>query len=204
MKCVSTILLVLFSAITVFGESPVPGDKENFHLFLLAGQSNMAGRGKVTDQDRVENPRVLSLGKDLKWTPAVDPIHFDKPIAGVGLGKTFGLEIVKVNPGITVGLIPCAVGGSPIKSWEPGGYHKQTNSPPYDDAISRTKTALRDGVLKGILWHQGESDSREDRSRQYEKRFRVLIERFRTEFEDPALPIVVGQLAQFHEKPSQF
>ena len=175
--------------------------KKNFHLFLLAGQSNMAGRGEIEAQDKVAHPRVLMLSADREWVPAVAPIHFDKKQAGVGLGKSFAVALAEANPGITIGLIPAACGGSPIESWEPGGFHKQTMSPPYDDAISRTKTALRDGVLKGILWHQGESDSREERSRQYEKRFRTLIERFRYEFEDPTLPIVVGQLAQFPEKP---
>lgn len=175
--------------------------KKNFHLFLLAGQSNMAGRGKIEVQDKVAHPRVLMLSENREWVPAIAPIHFDKQVAGVGLGKSFAVALAKADTDITIGLIPAACGGSPIESWEPGGYHKQTNSPPYDDAVSRTKTALRDGVLKGILWHQGESDSREDRSRQYEKRFRTLIERFRTEFEDPALPILVGQLAQFPDKP---
>ena len=52
------------------------------HLFLLVGQSNMAGRGKVEPQDTVPIPRVLMLDKQRTWVPAVDPMHFDKPIAG--------------------------------------------------------------------------------------------------------------------------
>ena len=57
--------------------------KKNFYLFLLVGQSNMAGRGVVAPEDKVPHKRVLSLNKEDKWVPAVDPIHFDKPIAGV-------------------------------------------------------------------------------------------------------------------------
>jgi hypothetical protein len=175
--------------------------KKNFHLFILAGQSNMAGRGHIEEQDKVAHPRILALSANREWVPAVAPIHFDKKQAGVGLGKSFALAMVEANPDITIGLIPAACGGSPIESWEPGGFHTQTQSPPYDDAISRTRTALKDGVLKGILWHQGESDSREVRSKQYEKRLRALVERFRGEFNDPQLPIVIGQLGQFPEKP---
>ena len=68
--------------------------KENFHLYLLVGQSNMAGRGKVTEQDKETHPRVLVFNKQGKWAPAVDPLHFDKPgIAGVGLGKSFAVEM---------------------------------------------------------------------------------------------------------------
>ncbi len=107
-------------------------------MFLLVGQSNMAGRGKVSEEDQKPRERVLMLSKEAKWVPAVDPLHFDKPgIAGVGLGRSFGLEIAKAHPDITVGLIPCAVGGSPISSWEPGQFYKPTNSHPYDDALRR-------------------------------------------------------------------
>ena len=49
--------------------------KEKFYLVLLAGQSNMAGRGFVEDADKVPNPRVLMLNRDLEWVPAVDPVH---------------------------------------------------------------------------------------------------------------------------------
>lgn len=72
-------------------EVPLPA-KENFHLFLLVSQSNMAGRGEVTADDQRPDPRVLMLDKEGRWVPAVDPMHFDKPaVVGVGLGRTFGL-----------------------------------------------------------------------------------------------------------------
>ena len=71
--------------------------KEKFHLYLLVGQSNMAGRGKVTPEDKKPHERVLMLSKDLKWVPATDPMHFDKSIAGVGLGRTFGIEMVRTG-----------------------------------------------------------------------------------------------------------
>ncbi|MEQ1853042.1 MAG: sialate O-acetylesterase, partial [Chthoniobacteraceae bacterium] len=60
--------------------------KERFHLFLLVGQSNMAGRGVVTEEDRKPHPRVLMLNKADAWVPAIDPLHFDKSAAGVGIG----------------------------------------------------------------------------------------------------------------------
>ena len=149
------LLLILISVLSyVSAQEPTVDlpSKKNFHLFLLAGQSNMAGRGEIEEQDRVAHPRVLMLSEDREWIPAVAPIHFDKTVAGVGLGKSFAIALAEANPGITIGLIPAACGGSPIESWEPGGFHKQTQSPPYDDAISRTRTALKDGTLKGILW----------------------------------------------------
>ncbi|MGB0582110.1 MAG: sialate O-acetylesterase [Limisphaerales bacterium] len=175
--------------------------KERFHLFLLVGQSNMAGRGKVTEQDRKPHPGVLTLTKDLKWRPATDPLHFDKPkIVGVGLGKSFGIEVAKTDPNITVGLIPCAVGGSPIDSWTEGAFYKPTKSHPWDDAMKRAKHALKNGELKGILWHQGESDSKEKLSETYEKKLHALIERFRTELGAQNAPFIAGQMGQFPEK----
>ena len=175
--------------------------REKFHLFLLAGQSNMAGRGKVEAQDKIAHPRVLTLNKQREWVPAVDPIHFDKPVAGVGLGRAFAMAIAKTDPSIVVGLIPCAAGGSPISSWEPGGYHSQTKSHPYDDAIARAKHATKQGTLKAILWHQGESDCTPEKAGLYEKKLDLLIGRFRQDLGTPDLPFLVGQMGQFPERP---
>jgi len=175
--------------------------KEKFHLYLLAGQSNMAGRGKVEPQDKKPHARVFMFTKENEWKPAVAPLHFDKPFAGTGLGRTFGIRVAESSPEVVVGLIPCAAGGSPIKSWEPGGYHGQTKSHPWDDAIRRTKLAMKDGVLKGILWHQGESDSREGLAEIHEAKLHDLIERFRKEFDAPDLPFIAGQMGQFKERP---
>lgn len=175
--------------------------KERFHLFLLAGQSNMAGRGKVAAEDQTPHPRVLMLDKDQQWVPAIDPLHFDKPkVVGVGLGRAFAIEVAEANPEITVGLIPCAVGGSPIASWEPGGYHDSTKTHPYDDAIPRVKVALESGTLKGILWHQGESDSKPGLAEQYETNLLALIDRFRTTLGSRDVPFIAGQMGQFEEK----
>lgn len=184
------------------GDTAVPADKEQFHLYLLVGQSNMAGRGKVTPQDETPVPRVLMLNKDRKWVPAVDPLHFDKPtVVGVGIGKTFGIEMAHDNPDATIGLIPCGVGGSPISSWQPGEFYKPTQSHPWDDAIARTKEALKSGTLKGILWHQGESDGNDKLAEIYEEKLHDLIKRFRTELNAPEVPFIAGQMGIFAERP---
>jgi len=175
--------------------------KDNFHLFLLAGQSNMAGRGKVAEEDTIAHPRVLTLNKENEWVPAKDPIHFDKRVAGVGLGRTFGTTLADRDPAVTIGLIPCAAGGSPISSWEPGGYHGQTRSHPYDDAVKRTRIAMQRGTLKAILWHQGESDSKPDKARVYEEKLHIMIERLRGEFQTPDLRFILGQLGRFPDRP---
>jgi hypothetical protein len=183
------------------GESPNLPAKDKFHLFLLAGQSNMAGRGKVAEEDKTVHPRVFTLNKDNQWAPAIDPIHFDKPAAGVGPGRAFGVTLADQDPSTAIGLIPCAAGGSPISTWEPGGYHDQTKSRPYDDAVKRTKIAMRRGTLKAILWHQGESDSLPEKAAVYEQKLHALIRRFREELQSPDLPFLCGQLGRFPDSP---
>jgi len=182
-------------------DAPDLPTKEKFHLFLLAGQSNMAGRGRVAEEDTVPHPRVFTLNKANEWVLAKDPIHFDKPVAGVGLGRTFGITVAEGDPSIVIGLIPCAAGGSPISSWEPGGYHGQTRSHPYDDAVKRTKIAMQKGTLKAVLWHQGESDSQPEKAKVYQQKLHALIERFRAEFDSPGLPFIAGQLGRFPVRP---
>ena len=161
----------------------------------------MAGRGTVEAEDRVPNARVLMLDRNREWVPAVDPVHFDKPIAGVGPGRAFGLAVAQADQSARIGLIPAGVGGSPILSWEPGALDVATGTHPYDDAIARARFAMQSGTLKAILWHQGESDSREPQASAYAGRLRALIERFRTDLGDPDLPFLIGQLGHFERAP---
>ncbi len=171
-------------------------------VFLLAGQSNMAGRGVVDAAENQPDSRVLAFGKDGVWASAVDPVHFDKPIAGVGPARAFGIAVVdRLPPGAVVGLIPAAVGGSPISAWRPGARDQATDSPPYDDAMRRLAQARDDGELRAVLWHQGESDSKEALAPLYKERLAELIARFREQSGNPELPFLIGQMGRFPEKP---
>lgn len=202
--CIS-LLCLLQAGVWAQGASDsiaLPDQREDFHLFVLAGQSNMAGRGQVAPMDEKVHPRVLMLNQDASWGPAVDPLHFDKPrVVGVGPGKAFAVRYAEDHPGVTVGLVPCAAGGSPLDAWTPGGYHSQTDSHPYDDAVARCQLASRDGVIKGILWHQGESDSKPAMSETYAQKLEELIARLRSDLDAQQVPFLIGQLAQFEEKP---
>jgi len=193
------LLIPVLSGIATAADLP---PKESFHLFLLVGQSNMAGRGVLAPEDKIPPARVLMLNKAGEWVPAVDPMHFDKPGAvGVGLGRTFDLEIAQATPGVTIGLIPCAVGGSPIDVWRPGQYYEPTKSHPWDDAIRRARLALQAGTLKGVLWHQGESDSKPELAPTYEAKLHDLIARLRQELNAPNAPFIAGQMGKFTGVP---
>src|SRR5581483_10792359 len=126
-------LLLLLAGSLAFAQ---PRDLQ---LFLLIGQSNMAGRGKIEEADRVPIPRVLMLTKDLQWVPAVDPVHFDSPSrVGVGIARTFGRVLADANPSATIGLIPAAVGATSLDQWKPGGKL-------YVDAVRRAREAMKSG-----------------------------------------------------------
>jgi hypothetical protein len=182
--------------------SPLATSPTGMQLFLLAGQSNMAGRGKVEAQDSVVNTRVLKLDKSMSWVPAIDPLHWDKPaLVGVGPGRTFGIALATRDPSVKIGLIPAAVGGSPISSWEPGALDSATGTHPYDDALTRLRIAQKDGTLRAILWHQGESDATPALSVLYAAKLRALIARFRADAGDANLPFVIGELGKFAGKP---
>lgn len=196
----SAILILSLASSSLAAEPVKLPAKEKFHLFLLVGQSNMAGRGAVESQDKTAHPRVLMLNKADEWAPAVDPIHFDKGSAGVGLGRTFGILMAEANPDVTIGLIPCAVGGSPIDVWRPGKHYAPTKSHPWDDAIRRAKVAQQSGELKGILWHQGEADSNAKLAPGYAAKLQKLASEFRRELGVEA-PFIVGQLGQFAGNP---
>jgi hypothetical protein len=138
------------------------------------------------------------LTKDGKWVQAKHPIHFDKPSAAVGPGMAFGLEMLKANPNVKIGLIPAAVGGSPIESWLPGALDAATGTHPYDDAVARIKLAMQSGVIKGIIWHQGESNSnRPEQVKAYVEQLKELIGRFRKLTGNDNLPFVAGELGRY-------
>lgn len=186
---------------SVLAQSTLPPGilPDKFHLYLLAGQSNMAGRGTVETIDKTPHPRVWMLNRTNEWVPATEPMHFDKPdVVGVGPGFAFGKLMAAQDTSVFIGLIPTAAGGSAIDAWQPGGYHEQTKSHPYDEAIKRAQLAQKMGTLHGILWHQGESDSKPELTPIYEQKLTQLIGRFRQELKSPAVPVVVGTLGDFY------
>lgn len=189
--CLSLILaMTSLRAETPPAPSPSSGPAD-MKIFLLIGQSNMAGRGAVEAEDKTPHPRVFVLNKELAWVPAVDPLHFDRPERiGTGLGKTFGAVIADAQPGATLGLVPAAFGGSALDEWAPG-------SPHYVNAVARAREALKRGKLAGILWHQGESDRAPDKAATYAARFVKFIAQLRADLGAENVPLVVGEIGRF-------
>lgn len=170
----------------------VAAQPKDLDLFLLIGQSNMAGRGVVEDADKAVIAGVWMLNKEMQWVPAVDPMHFDRPpIVGVGLGRSFARWLQQAAPRAQIGLIPAAMGGSALDEWVPEG-------PLYRNALARAKAAMQSGKLRGILWHQGEADSVDPaKAASYRERWTKWIAGLRADLGDENLPVVVGQLGEF-------
>ncbi len=196
---IKTLFGFLFMAVVSKSGITQPVVDSNFHLYLLAGQSNMAGRGEITSEYQAESDsNVLMLAKNGDWVIAKHPLHFDKPkAAGVGPGLAFGIVMATARPGVKIGLVPCAVGGTSINAWKPGAYDSATKTHPYDDALTRIKIAMQKGIFKGIIWHQGESDSNPDSAAVYLPKLLTLINRLRTEIKNNRLPFVAGELGTY-------
>ncbi|MCC3156668.1 sialate O-acetylesterase [Hymenobacter sp. 15J16-1T3B] len=179
-----------------------PARREQLRVYLLLGQSNMAGRGVVEAADTTAPARVWRLNPAGQWEQAKDPLHFDKPVAGVGPGLSFGRAMAAAEPEAVIGLVPCAVGGTAISTWQPGALDAATNTHPYDDALRRARVALQSGTLAGILWNQGEADSSPEKSQAYAQHLAALIGRLRQDLGAPAVPFVAAQLPAFqYERP---
>lgn len=195
-KFIFCIMLMCVSAAESYAQSR---PDSNFYLYLLAGQSNMAGRGIISDEYKAEgNANVYMLDKNNEWVLAKHPLHFDKPkVAGVGPGLAFGIKMAEANPGKKIGLVPCAVGGTSINKWKLSAYDSATKTHPYDDAMKRIEIAMQRGVFKGIIWHQGESDSSPEKADTYLPKLITLIKQFRDKIQNNKLPFVAGELGTY-------
>ena len=185
-----------------------PAEKEveapkDMKLVLLIGQSNMSGRAPVTGELRKPIERCYKLNRDNKWVAATNPFHFDRKYCGVGPADEFARRYLADHPGETLGLVPCAVGGSPLSAWVPaedgkkGAYFRR--------AMERAKAAQANGEFVAILWHQGETDaakaSAESLMDYYPKGFSDMIAAFRSRLGiGESVPVVVGEIGRWMRK----
>lgn len=171
--------------------------KDSIWVFILAGQSNMAGRGFVEPQDTIPSERILTINNKGEVIVAKEPLHYYEPSrTGLDCGLSFGRELVSHIPeNITILLIPAAIGGSSVSQWLGDSTYRNvqllTNF--------REKVALgkKYGQIKGILWHQGETDATQNRIPLYKNRLSQLFEKFRAIADNEKLPILIGELGTY-------
>jgi hypothetical protein len=154
----------------------------NFFIFLCFGQSNMEGFPGIEPPDKApvdDRFQVLaavdfpSLGrKKGNWYPAVPPLC--RPSAGLCPADYFGRTMVSnLPPNIKVGIVSVSVAGCKVELFEKTNYRTYASTAPpwmtniihiyggnpYQRLVDMAKLAQKDGVIKGILLHQGESNT---------------------------------------------
>ncbi len=159
------------------------------HSFLLVGQSNMAGRGFFKDVPMICNEHIKVL-RNGRWQIMMEPIHYDRPYAGIGPAASFAAAWCKKNENEEIGLIPCADGGTSLDDWSVDG-------PLFKHAILQAKLAKQSSKLEGILWHQGESDTNSENYKLYNEKFSKIVEAFRKELDEPDIPIIIGEIGDY-------
>jgi hypothetical protein len=171
----SLLAALIFSLTSAFSQDT------NFWVFLCFGQSNMEAGARPEAQDKGElDPRfqmlaavnMPKLNRTMgHWYPAMPPLNRQEN--NMGPVDWFGRNMVASLPQqYRVGVINVSVAGAKIELWEKDAYTnyldgtqqwmknicKQYNDNPYQLLVDMAKIAQRDGVIKGILLHQGESN----------------------------------------------
>ena len=96
-------------------------------------------------------------------------------------------------------MIPCAVGGTSIAAWMPGGADDwDPNNYPYDNAVKKAREAQKSGKIVAVLWHQGETDAKKQ-TPEYKEKLRTVILNFRRDLKlGDEVPFIAGDMASFY------
>ena len=200
----------LFAA-SAFAQDP------NFHIYLCFGQSNMEGNAKIEQQDLegvsdrfkmmavVDNPEMGRVKG--QWYTAVPPLC--RPNTGLTPADYFGRTLVETLPeDVKVGVVHVAIGGCHIETFLPDsiatyvekrapgwmkGMLAAYDNDPYARLIEMAKIAQKDGVIKGILVHQGESNTGDPRwPNQLKKVYDNIIRDL--DLQGEVIPLLVGEV----------
>ncbi len=192
------------------------GIDEDFHVYLCFGQSNMEGQGIIEDEDltAVDRFEVLQAldcpqkgQKYGEWRPAIPPLCQCE--TGLSPADYFGRKMIENLPmNKRVGVINVAVGGCDIRLFDKDLYEAYDSSytsqwyidkiegyggNPYQHLVELAKLAQQDGVIKGILLHQGETNTGDEAWPEYvHKVYNNLLTDLSLEAE--SVPLIAGQV----------
>jgi iduronate 2-sulfatase len=187
----------------------------SYDVYLLAGQSNMDGRGKAADLDAAQrqpstqaliyyrNPPTSSDG----WKPLAPGFSMPPGYKGGLPAPTFGPELgfaaalLAAKPDQRLAFIKGSKGGTSIEEWKPGTKGAASTQGPcyraYLETIALAEKALTANgdtmTIRALLWHQGESNAK-DTAEEYQAKLAVLIARLREDVAQADLPVVVGEV----------
>jgi len=206
---------VLFATLLGFSPGAI-AQNTNRYVFLCFGQSNMEGFPGIGEQDKgpvddrfqmlapVDFPKQERLKG--KWYPAVPPLC--RPSAGLGPADYFGRTLVSnLPPQIQVGVVNVSIGGCKIELFEKESFGAYVASAPkwmtntianysgnpYLHLVKMAKLAQRDGVIRGILLHQGESNTND---KEWPNKVKGIYENLLHDLNLKAadVPLLVGEL----------
>jgi hypothetical protein len=187
----------------------------NFYIFLCFGQSNMEGAGQIEEPDRRVDDRFQVLAdfdnpsrgwKGGQWYRAVPPLT--GRTRGISLVDSFGKTMVANLPKqIRIGVVKVSVSGTKIELWDKDSYQEylatadawkvkiadEYGGNPYAYMIELAKIAQQNGVIKGILLHQGESNA-EDKD--WPKKVKVVYDNLMKDLhlKPESVPLLAGEV----------
>ncbi len=164
----------------------------------------MAGRGLVEAQDTITNPMILTINRENKLIKAREPLHFYQPsAAGLDCGLSFARELLKqAGDSVTIVMIPTAFGNTSIEQWLGDSLFRNLNL--MSNFRERMIVAKNTGTVKGILWHQGESNAQDNLIPNYKNNLTRLFSLFRKEAENNTLPIFIGELGSYSKTQARW
>ena len=214
-------LLLVFAGL-IFSATKVSSQDKNFHIYLCLGQSNMEGNARIQAQDTVNiDPRfmVLSTGDCDKtgrtkgnWYTAVPPLC--RCNTGLTPADYFGRTLVANLPEkVKVGVINVAIGGCKIELFDKSNYQSyvatapswmigminQYDGNPYARLVEMAKVAQKTGVIKGILLHQGESNTNDTL---WTKKVKLVYDNLMKDLKlnPKKVPLLAGELVNADQK----
>ncbi|MBQ1970260.1 MAG: prolyl oligopeptidase family serine peptidase, partial [Paludibacteraceae bacterium] len=186
----------------------------NFHIYICFGQSNMEGAGQVEQSDKLNVDERFKMMATVscngsremgKWYTAVPPLA--RCNTGLSPADYFGRTLVaNLDKNIKVGVIVVAVGGADIQLFEEDGYQSYINTAAdwlknwakeydyncYKRIIDMAKIAQQDGVIKGVLVHQGETNNmQQDWPNRLKAIYESMLSDLNLKGED--VPLLVGE-----------
>jgi alpha-L-fucosidase 2 len=219
MKTTTRLLLLLA---LILGHTGVFAQDTNFWIFLCFGQSNMEGFPGVQSQDQtnVDNRFQMLAAVDFPkmdrqaghWYTAVPPLC--RPSTGLCPADYFGRTLVANLPqNIRVGVVNVAVAGSKIEVFEKDSYQayaakapswmtniiNQYGGNPYQHLVDMARLAQKDGVIKGVLLHQGESNTNDKQwPNKVKGIYDTLLQDLNLKAED--VPLLAGEVVNADQK----
>jgi hypothetical protein len=208
LKFPATLLFVIVSAVAFAQDA-------NFHIYLAFGQSNMEGAGTIQAQDLgVVDPRFQVMGAltctgtrpftQGQWATATPPLV--RCSTGLGISDYFGRKMVASLPAhIKVGIVPVAVAGCDIGLFDKTNYTAFVSSAPswmkniidqyggnpYARLVQVAKLAQKDGVVKGIIFHQGETNTNDQ---EWKNKVKKVFDNLKADLGLGDIPFLAGEL----------